>query len=1083
MKTALPSIPKDEGEEIFDLVETLNRTEQRLEELTAGQVDSVVDRQGQTFFLRRAQEELRFSESTRQAAILNALPAQIALLDTQGAIVSVNESWRQFATTNVLQSPGFGVGQNYLEICERVIGDCSEEAQAAAKGIRQVLLGEEKEFSLEYPCHSPTEKCWFRLAVTPVNSDHLAGAVVMHVNITERINSEQALRSSETRMAIGQRIAHLGSWELNLNPPDVLGAYPLEWSDEMFRIAGYEPGAVKVTRELFYSLVPLEEHTKLQQAVVVAISSHEPYSIVHRLIRPDGEERIIHEQAHVLFDERTGQPSKIVGTSHDITEREHTAQELEELSLRTERRERLLSTALASTSDFAQIYDREGRILFANKPLLNLWGLTLDAVMGKNFFDLGYPKELAEKLHRQLQGVFETKQEITDETPYFSPTGSSGYYEYIFSPALNSDGAVDFVVGATRDITERKKSEARFRLLVDSNVQGVLFWNRKGGITGANEAFLRMVGYTREDLEAERINWMTLTPSKYASLDQKSLEQIDAKKICPPYEKEYIRKDGSLVPVIIGSAAFEDNPDAGVAFVLDITERKRSESRFRRLVDSNAQSVFFYHRNGGIKDANDSFLNLVGYTREDLEAGRINWMAMTPPEYADREVVILETLDKTGVCGPYEKEYIRKDGSRVPILIGTAAYEDNPDEGVVFVLDLTERKKLENQFLRAQRMESIGTLAGGIAHDLNNSLAPIMMSIDLLSMKFTDPDSQALLATLSSSAQRGADMVRQVLSFARGVEGRHMEVQARHVIKDVEKIATDTFLKHIQVRTIIGRDPWTIMGDPTQVHQVLLNLCVNARDAMPDGGTLTLSAENILVDEHYAGLVSEAQSGPYLLLQVEDTGSGMPPGVIEKIFDPFFTTKEIGKGTGLGLSTSLAIVKSHGGFMRVYSEMGKGTKFKVYFPAQTEASSETAKEIAVEMPRGNGEIILVVDDEASVRHITQQTLQAFGYRVILASDGVEALSIFARQGPEIAVVLTDMMMPAMDGPALIRVLRKLKPTLPIIGASGLSATRDVSQSGSLGITHFLCKPYMANELLKILREILSAKIGTQKLHK
>ncbi len=670
-----------------------------------------------------------------------------------------------------------------------------------------------------------------------------------------------------------------------------------------------------------------------------------------------------------------GKDGKIYGriwAIRDITERKQAAQKLEDLSRRTERRERLLSTALSSMNDFAQIYDQAGHILFVNQPLLDLWGLTLEEVVGKNFFDLGYPKDLAEKLDRQLQHVFETGQNVTDETPYTSPNGVAGWYEYIFSPALSADGKVDFVVGSTRDVTLRKAAEVeirfneqRYRSLVEATT--AIVWD-----TPASGEFT-----------AEQPGWTAFTGQSFDEL----------------------RGWGWL-----NAVHPEDRAETARVWSAAVASRSRYDVEHR-----------------------------------------------------------LQIPDKT-----YRNMLVRA----VPIL----GEDGTIRQWIGIHTDITERKKLESQFLRAQRMESIGTLAGGIAHDLNNSLAPIMMSIELLRMKFGDPESQELLATLSSSAKRGADMVGQVLSFARGVEGRHMEVQASHVIKDIEKIANDTFLKNIQVRTIMAHDLWTIMGDPTQVHQVLLNLCVNARDAMPDGGTLTLSAENILIDEHYAGFVAEAQSGPYLVLQVEDTGSGMPAGVIEKIFDPFFTTKEIGKGTGLGLSTSLAIVKSHGGFMRVYSEPGKGTKFKVYFPARPEVSTETEVKITAEMPRGNGEIILLVDDEASVRHITQQTLQAFGYRVILAADGVEAVSIFSRQGPEIAVVLTDMMMPVMDGPTLIRVLRKLKPTLPIIGASGLSATQGGPQSGSLDPNYFLPKPYMANELLKILRDILTAKPQVPRLY-
>ncbi len=945
-------------EQIFELVETLNLTEKRLEKLTGGEVDSIVDRQGQIFFLRRAQAELRLSESIKQAAILNALPAQIALLDLQGIILSVNESWRQFAVANVMQGPQFGIGQNYLEICESAVGDCSGEAKTAAWGIRQVMQGDEKEFVLEYPCHSLTDKRWFRLIVTPVKYDHSAGAVVMHLDITESKLAEEALRASEERFRGMFAGAAAG---IAISTPK--GQY-LQANSAYCRMLGYTEPELRLMN--FADVThPDDLHLNLEMRDELLAGQRESLVMEKRYMRKDGS--FMWAQTSVSATHSAdGELATLIVIAEDISERKQVVQQLEELSRRTERRERLLSTALSSMSDFAQIYDPAGRILFVNKPLLDLWGLSLEEVVGKNFFDLGYPRELAEKLNRQLQHVFETGQEVTDETSYTSPTGVVGWYEYIFSPAFSTEGKVDFVVGATRDVTQRKAAEVeirfneqRYRSLVEATT--AIVWD-----TPASGEFT-----------VDQPGWTAFTGQSFDEL--RGWGWLNA--IHPEDREETAR---------VWSAA--------------VANRSRYDVEHR-----------------------------------------------------------LQVPDKT-----YRNMLVRA----VPILGEDGAIR----QWIGIHTDITERKKLENQFLRAQRMESIGTLAGGIAHDLNNVLAPIMISIDLLSTKFTDPESQELLATLSSSAHRGADMVRQVLSFARGVEGRHMEVQPRHVIKDVEKIAKDTFLKNIHVRTIIGSDLWPIMGDPTQVHQVLLNLCVNARDAMPEGGTLTLSAENVQVDEHYAGLVSEAQSGPYLLMQVEDTGTGIPPGILEKIFDPFFTTKEMGKGTGLGLSTSLAIVKSHGGFVRVYSEMGKGTKFKVYFPAQTEASAETAEKIVADMPRGNGEIILVVDDEASVRHITQQTLQAFGYRVILASDGVEALSIFARQGPEIAAVLTDMMMPVMDGPALIRVLHKLKPTLPIIGASGLAASRPISQSGTLGIiNHFLPKPYMANELLKILREILTAK--------
>lgn len=506
----------------------------------------------------------------------------------------------------------------------------------------------------------------------------------------------------------------------------------------------------------------------------------------------------------------------------------------------------------------------------------------------------------------------------------------------------------------------------------------------------------------------------------------------------------------------------------------DITDYRRKERRFRCLVESNVQGIFCWNTDGSIFDFNDAFLQLIGYTREDLDSGLISLRDLTPPEYEELDRAALKEVQTRGICTPYEKEFIRKDKVRVPIIIGAAAFEDT-NEGVCLVLDLTERKKLEQQFLRIQRMESISTLAGGIAHDLNNVFAPIMMSLELLQMKISDPDGKQLLAMISSSAQHGADVVRQILSFGRVVEGRRMELQVTHLIRDIEKIANDTFLKNITVQTQLPKDLWTVLGDPAQLHQALLNVCVNSRDAMSTGGMLTLSAQNLLIDAHFAALNTEARPGPYVQIQIQDTGTGMSPEVIKQIFDPFFTTKEIGKGAGLGLSTALGIVKSHGGFIQVYSEPEKGTTFRIHLPAQIEDSAKEEAKFLQELPRGNGELILVVDDEATVREITKQTLEVFGYRVVLANDGAEAVSVYSLRGAEIDLVLTDMMMPVMDGLAMIEILRRINPEVLIIGASGLSVESQVARATSLGVKDFLPKPYTAETLLKVLKKVLKEK--------
>jgi PAS domain S-box-containing protein len=396
-----------------------------------------------------------------------------------------------------------------------------------------------------------------------------------------------------------------------------------------------------------------------------------------------------------------------------------------------------------------------------------------------------------------------------------------------------------------------------------------------------------------------------------------------------------------------------------------------------------------------------------------------------------------------------------------------------PESVFVINTDISEHRRLEEQFLRAQRLESIGTLAGGIAHDLNNILAPISMAIELLKMGVTDGRSAELLDTIGISAKRGADMVGQVLSFARGMEGRRVDVHPRQLILEIETILRDTLLQKIQLEIRAPRDLWTVHGDPTQLHQVLLNLCVNARDAISSGGKISISADNVMIDHTFAAMNLEAHEGPHVCIRVQDDGEGISPEIIDKIFDPFFTTKSVGKGTGLGLSTSLAIVKSHGGFIRTVSKPHEGTRFRVYLPAHPELDSPVAPDIRPDLPSGCGEMVLIVDDEASIRQIAQQTLEAFGYRTLLAANGEEAVSIYSLHHAEVSLVLTDMMMPEMDGSVTIERLMKINPAVRIIATSGIAANRALAELAGAGVKDFLQKPYTAETLLKCLSHVLT----------
>ncbi|MDZ8105104.1 MAG: GAF domain-containing protein [Nostoc sp. DedQUE12a] len=387
--------------------------------------------------------------------------------------------------------------------------------------------------------------------------------------------------------------------------------------------------------------------------------------------------------------------------------------------------------------------------------------------------------------------------------------------------------------------------------------------------------------------------------------------------------------------------------------------------------------------------------------------------------------------------------------------------------------DITEKKQLFAQFLRAQRLESLGTLASGIAHDLNNILTPIMSSTEMLALKLPNLDvrNQQLLKLLEHNSKRAADLVKQILTFSRRSEGKGVCLQIEHLLLEIEQIVQSTFPKAIAV---INNRPtyklWNILADPTQIHQVLMNLCVNARDAMPKGGTLSISADNLFVDESFAKINLNAQVGPYVVITISDTGFGISPLILERIFEPFFTTKEPGKGTGLGLSTVIGIVKNHNGFVKVSSEIGKGSQFQVYLPAINQSTNQQAE--SLELPNGNGELILIVDDEAAILEISKTLLEDHNYKTLTAINGIEAISLYAQHKNKISMVLMDMMMPSMDGLTAINIMQQMNPQVKIMGISGMVTDNQMVEAANAGVNIFLRKPYTFHKLLHAINEFL-----------
>jgi len=586
-----------------------------------------------------------------------------------------------------------------------------------------------------------------------------------------------------------------------------------------------------------------------------------------------------------------------------------------------------------------------------------------------------------------------------------------------------------------------------------------------------NDAAMKKYGYTRAE-------FLSMTMDEFASVDETAeAPDDDGANAWGPDTKLPWRhrcRDGTILEV---ESSWHDiqysGRDGVIVLTLDRTEQKRVEARAREqanmlngasdaIIVRDLQDCVLFWNKGAERLYGWSAAEALGRTTTDL-------FAREPDGTAEQE--LLAAGEWSG-----QLRHKARDG-RDLVLSSRSTLVRNEDGAATSVLvintDMTETKKLESQFLRAQRLESIGTLASGIAHDLNNILSPILMSVDILRGSNKDPDTLKVLSIIESSAERGAGIVKQVLTFARGVEGERVLLQPKHLVSELGTIMAQTFPRNIDIQPNFPQELWTVSGDATQLHQVLLNLCVNARDAMPNGGTLTVSAENVEVDDHFASMNPGAQLGPHVVFRVSDTGMGMSPETMERIFDPFFTTKEVGKGTGLGLATVIGIIKSHSGFLSVQSEIGVGTTFRVFVPSSRESEASAKREVPGAVSGGKGELVLVVDDEMPIREALVRTLKNNGYDTYTAEDGTDALALYYERREEIALVITDLSMGGMDGIQLVRALRKVNPQVRVVVSSGHFQKENTTILGALGVKQFLDKPYTAAKLLRAVQTALA----------
>jgi PAS domain S-box-containing protein len=629
------------------------------------------------------------------------------------------------------------------------------------------------------------------------------------------------------------------------------------------------------------------------------------------------------------------------------------------------------------------------------------------------------------------------------------------------------------------------ESEARLAAIIDSAKDAVIVIESDRRITLFNAAAERMFGCRAAEALGQKLTRFIpdeYQPAPAATPGRSTTMLLRSGTQGVRAGGERFPLELAVSPVQVGGRRFY------TMLVRDITERVRAEKRLRdqaALLEKATDAIFVRDLNGTIRFWNPSAERLYGWTAAEAVGRNSAELLYRGPSSAFVEEAAVRTRGEwTG-----ELHQVTRDGKDIVVSsrwtlmrgesVGEEAVEGPPDNPTILIIntDITARKTLESQLQRAQRLESIGVLAGGIAHDLNNVLTPILMASELLLLRVSDPESRSLLAMLQSATERGAELVNQILTFARGTEGERQELYLPPLFKEVGKLLGQTLPKSITIELNVPQDLWLISGDATQTHQILTNLCVNARDAMPQGGTLTLSARNEVMDAARAGaLHPDARPGAYVVLAVRDTGTGIAPEILDHIFDPFFTTKEVGKGTGLGLSTTLGIVKSSGGFVTVWSEVSQGALFEVYLPAyEPPAVAPPAARPTDEA--SHGELILLVDDEASIREVGRAILEANGYRVMTAANGVEGVTLYTQHQGEVRAVLTDMAMPIMDGPALVRALTQQDPQVRIVVASGFPGPE--APASLPGVLAVLPKPYSVESLLRTMRQVLAQPAGSK----
>jgi PAS domain S-box-containing protein len=885
------------------------------------------------------------------------------------------------------------------------------------------------------------------------------------LDITERKLADEKLKQSEAKFRSVVEQSLFGIYIIQGNR--------FVYVNEKFsQIFGYEKGEI-VAFKSFIDLVGDKDRSLVTNNILKRLLGKIPV-LQYDFLAKKKDGTPINVEVYGTNIELDGKPA-VVGSLLDITD-----------SKRTEEKLRLFRALMDQSTDSIEVIEPEsGRFLDVSENALKERGYSREEFLSLKVADLD--PMLREADWPQRAESIRAAGSLRGEGIHRRKDGTTFPMEFN-ARWVHLDR--DYIVSVVRDISERKRademfiaSELRYRRLFETAKDGILILDAETGmVMDVNPFLIEKLGFSRERFFGKRI-W-ELVFFKDILANASAFKELQEKKFIRYDDKRLRTADGRQIDVeFVSNVYLVGNQKVIQCNIRDTTELKRSE---RELREQN-EIILNAHEALMVVDLANK-VSLWNHGAEQL----FGWTAAEalgqPPEkmlgsnYLETVDTLRSAVERDGFWSGEVKAQTR-GGRKLILKARITQVRDaagRPRARLNFLADITEEKLLERKFLEAQRLESIGMLASGIAHDLNNVLAPIMFGVPMLRQSLSAPRDLKILETIGKSTERGAGLVRQILGFVQSTTGEFLPIQMSHVVNDIVSVAEETFPKSIQIEHDVPADLCLVKCNPTQIHQALLNLCINARDAMPQGGTLRVAMADRRLDENEARLLPDARPGSWLVIEISDTGTGIAPEALAHVWDPFFTTKGPGKGTGLGLSSVRRIVALHDGFVTLDTQLGHGTTFRVFLPATAEISADMGAAPVSAPPEGDNELILVAEDDTLVRDDISAILSRHHYRVLSASDGVEAVEKFAAHSLELALVVVDVEMPRMDGAALARILAQLRSDLRLLAISGLSYD-DLNSSrleAARKLTHsFLLKPFTAEALLKAVHSLLHPSIG------